>query len=89
MNIVLVLFLYVGMDYRKPTKGDLLKFALAYALIKVRVARHRLGLSEAMRYEVADDAVQRLQETGQWRELNEEIKNETMPFPSLDSKTRQ
>jgi hypothetical protein len=56
------------------TKGDVLRFAIAFALMKVRVARFKLGLSESQRYEVAENAVRKILETGQWRELNEEIK---------------
>ena len=52
------------------TRGDVLRFAIAFALRKVRVARFKLGLSESQRYEVADDAVRRILETGQWKELN-------------------
>lgn len=55
-----------------PTKGDILRHCLAYALIKVRVARHKLRLSEAERYEVADHTLRRLRETGQWKELDDE-----------------
>ncbi len=67
------------MDYRKTTKGDLLRQALAYALIKVRVARYRLGMSEAMRYEAADDTVKRLRQTGQWKELDEQVETAATP----------
>ncbi len=56
------------------TRADVLKFAIAFALMKVRVARFKLGLSESQRYEVAEDAVRRILETGQWRELNDEAK---------------
>jgi hypothetical protein len=55
------------------TKSDVLRFAIAFALIKVRVAPFKLGLSESQRYEVADNAVRRILETGQWKELNDHI----------------
>lgn len=54
------------------TKGDVLRFAIAFALMKVRVARFKLGLSESQRYEVADNTIRRILETGQWKELNED-----------------
>ncbi len=57
-----------------PTKGDLLKFALAFALRAVRLHRFRLGLSEEDRYRVAHDAVAELRKHGGWRELDEEAR---------------
>jgi len=57
------------------TRGDLLLFAIAFALRGARkLARGlRQGLSEEERYRVADDVVHRLQQNGdQWR-LSEDL----------------
>jgi hypothetical protein len=55
------------------TRGDMLRFAIAYALIRARkvVRGLRQGLSEEERYAVADRAVDELKRYGDpWR-LNE------------------
>jgi len=52
------------------TRGDLLRFAIAFALRGARklVRGLRQGLSEEERYRVADDVVHRLQQNGDpWR----------------------
>jgi hypothetical protein len=52
------------------TRGDLLRFAVAFALRGARklVRGLRQGLSEDERYRVADDVVHRLQQHGDpWR----------------------
>lgn len=54
----------------KSTRGFALYHALAMALGKVRLAQHRLGMSEEQRYEIAHSVVGRLQEDGRWPELN-------------------
>jgi hypothetical protein len=61
------------------TRGDLLRFAIAFALMRARklVRGLRQGLSEDERYLVADDVVRRLQEHGDpWR-LSEELSEAT------------
>lgn len=57
------------------TRGDLLRFAIAFALRGARklVRGLRQGLSEEERFRVADDVVLRLQEHGDpWR-LSEDL----------------
>lgn len=57
------------------TRGDLLRFSIAYALIGARkvVRGLRQGLTEQERYEVADAAVRRIEAHGDpWR-LNEDL----------------
>jgi hypothetical protein len=52
------------------TRGDMLRFAVAYALMRARklVRGLRQGLSEEERYRVADDVVYRLKQHGDpWR----------------------
>ena len=48
------------------TRGDMLRFAIALALMRARklVRGLRQGLSEDERYLIADDVVQRLQQHG-------------------------
>lgn len=61
------------------TRGDLLRFAISYALIRARkvVRGLRQGLTEEERYAVADAAVRQLEERGDpWR-LTEELPNVT------------
>lgn len=55
------------------TKGSILRFALAFALRNVRVARYRLGLSEDQRYAVADEVMRELRRTGGWNDLDEPV----------------
>jgi len=63
----------------------MLRFAIAYALIRARklVRGLRQGLSEEERYAVADDVVHRLQQHGDpWRlseELPDGIKGHSTP----------
>ncbi len=57
------------------TRGDMLRFAIAFALRGARklVRGLRQGLDEEERYRVADDVVRQLQERGDpWR-LSEEL----------------
>ena len=57
------------------TRGDMLRFAIAFALMRARklVRGLRQGLSEAERYRVADDVVHRLKQHGDpWR-LSEDL----------------
>jgi hypothetical protein len=61
--------------YTMRTRGDMLRFAIAFALRRARklVRGLRQGLSEDERYLVADDVVHRLQQHGDpWR-LSEEM----------------
>jgi len=60
------------------TRGDLLRFAIAYALIRARkvVRGLRQGLTEEERYAVADAAVRQLEERGDPWHLSEELPNE-------------
>jgi len=57
------------------TRGDVLRFAIAFALMKARkvVRGLRHGLTEAERYAVADAAVCRLKEHGDPWKLSEEL----------------
>jgi hypothetical protein len=55
------------------TKGELLRFAIAFALRGIRLHRSRLALSEEDRYRVADDAIRKLRQYGQWNELDDMI----------------
>jgi hypothetical protein len=53
-----------------PTRGDMLRFAIAFALMGARklVRGLRHGLAEKERYRVADDVVCRLKQHGDpWR----------------------
>jgi hypothetical protein len=62
------------MFYSSMTRGEVLRYALAYALRRSRKIIRGLkeGLSEEERYAVADHAVAQLKERGDpWR-LNEE-----------------
>jgi hypothetical protein len=61
--------------YRMRTRGDLLSFAIAFALRGARklVRGFREELNEEERYRVADDVVRRLKEHGDpWR-LSEDL----------------
>lgn len=52
------------------TRGDILRYAIAYALIGARklVRGLKIGLTEDERYRVADDVVDRLKQYGDpWR----------------------
>jgi hypothetical protein len=57
------------------TRGDLMRFAVAFALIKARkvVRGLREGLTEDERYAVADAVVWRLKEHGDPWKLSEEL----------------
>jgi hypothetical protein len=63
------------------TKAEILREALAFALRNVRTGRHRLGLSEAMRFQVADDTIRELRRYGGWRFLDDVV----TPRPGLTS----
>jgi hypothetical protein len=63
-------FLNKLMADKPTTRADSLRFALAFALRNVRLAGHRLGLSEETRYRIADEAVNALVRDGRWPELN-------------------
>ena len=59
------------------TKGDILRYAIAFALRRSRKIIRGLkeGLTEEERFAVADHAVAQLKERGDpWRRLNEEAK---------------
>ena len=61
------------------TRGDALRFSIAYALIRARkvVRGLRQGLTEQERYEVADAAVYEMQKFGDpWR-LSEPVRDVT------------
>ncbi len=51
------------LQWAMKTRGDMLRFAIAFALMRARklVRRLRQGLSEDERYLIADDVVHRLQ----------------------------
>jgi len=59
------------MDNQPPTRADTFRYALAFALKNVRLARHSLGLSEEQRYEIADRTIAELTKYGGWPELND------------------
>jgi hypothetical protein len=71
-----------------PTRADSLKFALAFALRNVRLARHPLGLSEETRHRVANEAIEYLLRDGRWPELKQA--GELLPLAdgSNDKRTR-
>jgi hypothetical protein len=63
------------------TKGEVLRYAIAFALRRSRKIIRGLkeGLTEEERYAVADHAVDQLKQHGDpWR-LNEEVKTATPP----------
>jgi hypothetical protein len=55
------------------TKGDLLRYAIAFALSRVRFERRKLELSEDDRYQIAADTVVELRRHGQWKELDDVV----------------
>ncbi len=57
------------------TRGDMLRFAIAFALMRARklVRGLRQGLSENERFLIADDVVQRLQQHGDPWDLSQEL----------------
>jgi len=57
------------------TRGDMLRFAIAFALMRARklVRGLRQGLSEDERYLIADDVVHRLQQHGDPWDLSREL----------------
>jgi ribosomal protein S9 len=71
-----------------PIRADALRLALARALTNVRLARHRLGLSEESRYRIADEVVDYLVRDGRWPELNRVSELRPLPDGSNDKRTR-
>jgi hypothetical protein len=65
------------------TKASLLRFAIAYALRRVRLARRRLGLSEEQRYEIADETLREMRRFGGWRDLDEPVEAEPVKPSAL------
>jgi hypothetical protein len=61
------------MNFPKPPRAEALRYALAFALGTVRLARFKLGMTEETRYRIADEVVTYLRKDGRWPELNEEI----------------
>jgi len=57
------------------TRGDMLRYAIAFALMRARklVRGLKQGLSEDERYLIADDVVHRLQQHGDPWELSREL----------------
>jgi hypothetical protein len=72
--------------FRAVTKAELLRFSIAFALIKVRLKRFKLGLSEQERYQVADDAVRHLRQYGAWKELDDVVE---APIAGAGSQRRE
>lgn len=70
----------------RPIRANALRHALAFALRSVRVARHRLGLSEETRYQIAYQVVAQLLCDGRWPELNEEAKGIPVADGSQDKR---
>ena len=64
------------------TRGDMLRFAIAFALMRARklVRGLRQGLSEDERYLIADDVVHRLQQHGAWARSKNDL-NDPEPTP--------
>jgi len=60
------------------TKGSILRFALFYALSKVRLARHKL--SEDDRRRTAEDTIKELRRHGGWKDLDDPV----VPFHHWD-----
>jgi hypothetical protein len=59
------------------TRGDLLRYAIAYALMRARkIVR---GLKEGLRYTVADHVVEQLKQRGDPWHLNDEAKPGNAP----------
>lgn len=54
-----------------PTRADAVRYALAFTLRGVKLARHSLGLAEETRYRIAGEAVDHLVRDGRWPELND------------------
>lgn len=54
------------------TRSELLKFALAQALRRVRLGAKRLALPEDERNQIAGQAVEELRRYGGWQALDEE-----------------
>jgi hypothetical protein len=65
------------------TKATVLRFSLAYALRGVRLARHRLGLTEEQRYEIADETIREMRRFGGWRDLDEPVEPEPVKPSAL------
>ena len=63
------------------TKGDVLKYAIAFALRRSRkiIRGLKQGLTEEERYAVADHAVAQLKECGDLWRLNEEARTAGPP----------
>ena len=76
------------MTDKPPTRADSLKFALAFALRNVRLARHPLGLSEETRHSVADEAVEQLIRDGRWPELKQACELRPLSDGANDKRTR-
>jgi hypothetical protein len=76
------------MTDKAPTRADSLKFALAFALRNVRLARHPLGLSEETRHRIADDAVEQLLRDGRWPELKQAVELRPLADGSTDKRAR-
>jgi hypothetical protein len=74
--------------YKPQTHGDTLRYALAFALSKVRYARHRLGLSEEARYQVADETIKELRRYGHWKELDNPLPDTTAAAQHPNDKRR-
>ena len=64
------------------TRGDLLRFAIAFALRKLRFKRAPLGLTEEQRTQLADDAVTEMRRCGGWQSLDERLDKDTS-IPAL------
>lgn len=63
------------------TRGDVLRYAIAYALMRARKVVRGLkdGLSEAERYAAADHVVAQLKERGDPWQLDDEAKPRSAP----------
>jgi hypothetical protein len=55
------------------TKGDLLIYALAFELARVRLERGKLALREEERYQLARDTVAQMRKRGGWCDLDDPI----------------
>ena len=64
IDFVLSLF-----SIRIMTRGQVLRYALAFAMRGLRFKHAPLGLAEETRHRLADEAVTELQRYGHWKEL--------------------
>ena len=57
--------------FRGHTRGEIRRSSLAFSLRGVQVSFRRLGLTEAERFEIAEQAIRELRRHGGWKELDD------------------